>query len=175
MSETASPTNLSPTSRPSKRPCFTAFDVSKSWNKFNSCTYLINQPDPSTTKNKTFFSFPKKKTKPFICYSVKYVLHKLTLQKWTTWAIIFLLPKCKEINLLFSFFYFQHGRTFKFSWFKPSTTSLNWSFKVIDPRAFFYMEGTHEYTPLGQPCFSKQVLPKFSQLYPNYLKDVLSL
>ena len=65
MSETASPTNLSPTSRPSKRPCFTAFDVSKSWNKFNSFTYLINQPDPSTTKDKTFFSFPKKKNKTF--------------------------------------------------------------------------------------------------------------
>ena len=55
MSETASPTYLSPTSRPSKRPRFTAFDESKSWNKFNGFTYLITQPDPSTTKNKTFY------------------------------------------------------------------------------------------------------------------------
>ena len=55
MSKTASPTYLSPTSRPSKRPRFTAFDVSKSCNKFNSFTYLITQPDPSTTKNKTFY------------------------------------------------------------------------------------------------------------------------
>ena len=53
VSETASPTYLSPTSRPSNR--FTAVDVSKSWNKFNGFTYLINQPDPSTTKNKTFY------------------------------------------------------------------------------------------------------------------------
>ena len=55
VSETASPTYLSPTSKPSKRPHFTAVDVSKSWNKFNGFTYLINQPDPSTTKNKTFY------------------------------------------------------------------------------------------------------------------------
>ena len=55
VSEIASPTYLSPTSRPSKWPRFTAVDVSKSWNKFNGFTYLINQPNPSTTKNKTFY------------------------------------------------------------------------------------------------------------------------
>ena len=55
VSETASPTYLSPTSKPSKRPRFTAVDVSKSWNKFNGFTYLITQPDPSTTNNKIFY------------------------------------------------------------------------------------------------------------------------
>ena len=54
-----------------------------------SRTSLINQ------------TLQQQKTKPFICHSVKYVLSKLKLQKWTTWAIIFLLPKCEEINLFF--------------------------------------------------------------------------
>ena len=55
MSETASPTYLSPTCRPSKRPRFTAFDVSKTWNKFNGLrTSLINQT-LQQPKNKTFY------------------------------------------------------------------------------------------------------------------------
>lgn len=79
VSETASPTYLSPTSRPSKRPRFTSFNLSKSLNKFNGLTYLIDQSDPST-KNKTLI----------------FTVRKSTIRKRTTWAIIFLLPKCQK-------------------------------------------------------------------------------